>query len=165
MFLYNTPKNEELLAVCKFSNLPSSEIAALVPLNMVVTKKGRGKKPKTKHIKISAQPTISIQWQNQFCNGLYDAVTSCSGEQKQQRVPRHIQSSERCGLLLPSSCLSLQWPWQGDAKVSLSLPQSRLAVTTAVCWAQGCHLLHNTGTQVLSVYQWVERIWSLIMRG
>lgn len=42
MFLYNTPKNEGLLGVCRFSNFPSSEIVALV-LNMVVTRKGRGK--------------------------------------------------------------------------------------------------------------------------
>lgn len=46
MFLYNIPKNEGLLAVCKFSNFPSSEIVALVPLNTVATRKGRGKKPK-----------------------------------------------------------------------------------------------------------------------
>lgn len=58
MFLYNTPENEEFLVVYRFPNFSSSEIVALVPLNMVVTEKK--KKNESKDTKRTPQPTVNI---------------------------------------------------------------------------------------------------------
>lgn len=44
MFLYNTAEKEELLVLCQVPNFPSSEIVALVPLNMAATEMGREEK-------------------------------------------------------------------------------------------------------------------------